>query len=416
MTIARLDLAALPRPPLHQAPAVRAGGFLFFSGLMAAEADGRLAEGARVPDGLRSYVAPGKRQARLVLDRLRRACAEAGTALDRVVKAQVFLTDLGDLPDVEEVWREAFAVPPARTVVATRDLPIEGARVLVEAIALDGAGTRPEPVAVDEPPLDHASAAVRAGPFVFLSGRAATDARTGLAPEVRPAGRRWLSPIKLEAAYALERLARTLAAAGSSPAHVVKAQVFLRDLRDFPAFDEVWRECFPVPPPRTTVGVPALPVPDARVAIDLTAIRADSPWPREVLDVPPGVPAPLAHYAVGVRVGPWVFAAGQIASDYRTGVPPEARVPDAFPYYGIAIKRQARYVLGNLRPVLAAGGASLARTVRAQVFLEDFADLPALEEVWREHFPDPVPRTVVGTTGLLVPGTRVEIDLTALAG
>ena len=36
-------------------------------------------------------------------------------------------------------------------------------------------------------------------------------------------------------------------------------------------------------------------------------------------------PRPLAHYSEGTKVGPWFFAAGQIASDYKTGVPPEAR-------------------------------------------------------------------------------------------
>ena len=35
-------------------------------------------------------------------------------------------------------------------------------------------------------------------------------------------------------------------------------------------------------------------------------------------------PRPLAHYSEGVVAGPWVFAAGQIASDYKTGVPEAA--------------------------------------------------------------------------------------------
>src|SRR6266404_10004231 len=38
-----------------------------------------------------------------------------------------------------------------------------------------------------------------------------------------------------------------------------------------------------------------------------------------------GAPRPLANYNECFKVGPWVFAAGQIASDYKTGVAPEAR-------------------------------------------------------------------------------------------
>jgi enamine deaminase RidA (YjgF/YER057c/UK114 family) len=49
--------------------------------------------------------------------------------------------------------------------------------------------------------------------------------------------------------------------------------------------------------------------------------------------------------------------------------------------------------------------------VKAQVFLTDLDHFCAFDEVWREYFRTPPPRTTVGTTGLLVEGTLVEIDL-----
>ena len=61
-------------------------------------------------------------------------------------------------------------------------------------------------------------------------------------------------------------------AAGCDLKDVVKSQVFLTDLRDFYYFDQVWKEFFPSPPPRTTVQVSALAVPGCRVEIDLTAV------------------------------------------------------------------------------------------------------------------------------------------------
>ncbi len=60
-------------------------------------------------------------------------------------------------------------------------------------------------------------------------------------------------------------------------------------------------------------------------------------------------PRPLANYNECFKVGPWVFAAGQIASDYQTGVPAQARRNPAFPFYGSDIKLQTHYVLGNLK-------------------------------------------------------------------
>jgi enamine deaminase RidA (YjgF/YER057c/UK114 family) len=47
------------------------------------------------------------------------------------------------------------------------------------------------------------------------------------------------------------------------------------------------------------------------------------------------------------------------------------------------------------------------------VFHLDLANFAGFDEAWREFFPAPPPRTSVGTTGLLVPGTLVEIDLIA---
>jgi enamine deaminase RidA (YjgF/YER057c/UK114 family) len=85
-------------------------------------------------------------------------------------------------------------------------------------------------------------------------------------------------------------------------------------------------------------------------------------------------PRPLANYNECFKVGPWVFAAGQIASDYKTGVPPQARRNAEFPYYGSDIKLQTRYVLDNLKKTYEAAGSSFERVVKAQVFLTDLAN------------------------------------------
>ena len=69
----------------------------------------------------------------------------------------------------------------------------------------------------------------------------------------------------------LDNLARTFKAAGTSMDQVVKAQVFHTDLGNFAEFDEVWREFFPSPPPRTTIGTTGLLVPGCLVEIDLIA-------------------------------------------------------------------------------------------------------------------------------------------------
>ena len=124
-------------------------------------------------------------------------------------------------------------------------------------------------------------------------------------------------------------------------------------------------------------------------------------------------PRPLANYSEAFTVGEFVFAAGQIASDYKTSVPPEARRHANFPFYGSDIKLQTKYILNNLEQTLEAAGSSLDNVVKAQVFMTDWKNFCGFDEVWKEFFKVPPPRTTVGTSGLLVKDTLVEIDLIA---
>src|SRR5207253_10698223 len=124
-----------------------------------------------------------------------------------------------------------------------------------------------------------------------------------------------------------------------------------------------------------------------------------------------GAPRPLANYSEAMVTGPWIFAAGQLASDFKTGVPAEARKHPNFPFYGSDIKLQTRFVLENLKKTFAAAGSSLDDVCKAQVFLTVLNDFNGFDEVWKEYFKLPPARTTVGTTGLLVKDTLVEIDL-----
>ena len=105
----------------------------------------------------------------------------------------------------------------------------------------------------------------------FAEGALPTDYTSGIPTEAKkdPNFPFYGSDIKLRTRYVLNKLARTFEAAGSSLDHVIKAQVFLEDLNNFSAFDEVWKEFFKTPPARTTVETSALPLKDAMVLIDL---------------------------------------------------------------------------------------------------------------------------------------------------
>ncbi|MDB5557625.1 MAG: endoribonuclease, partial [Enterovirga sp.] len=132
--------------------------------------------------------------------------------------------------------------------------------------------------------------------------------------------------------------------------------------------------------------------------MDITSVTSDNP-------------KPLANYSEAVVAGGLVFAAGQLASDFKTGVPAEARKHPNFPFYGSDIKLQTEFVLKNLKRTFEAAGSSLDEVVKAQVFLTDLNDFNGFDEVWRTYFKAPPPRTTVETTGLLIKDTLIEIDL-----
>ena len=329
------------------------------------------------------------------------------------MKAQVFLTDLNNFAGFDEVWKQYFKSPPPRTTVGTTGLLVKDTLVEIDLIATLPAQS-PSTITSDAPkPLANYSEAVRVGDLIFAAGQLASDFKTGV-PTNAKRGENFPfygSEIQLQTEYVLENLKRTFEAAGSSLDHVVKAQVFLTDLDDFNAFDQVWKRYFKVPPPRTTVGTTGLLVKDTLVEIDLIGYVPRTGLKHEVIKS--GAPRPLANYSEAFTLGDFVFAAGQIASDYKTGVPTHARKHPNFPYYGSDIKLQTGYILDNLKQTFEAAGSSLDNVVKAQVFMTDLRNFSGFDEVWKHYFKVPPPRTTVGTSGLLVKDTLVEIDLIA---
>jgi 2-iminobutanoate/2-iminopropanoate deaminase len=107
------------------------------------------------------------------------------------------------------------------------------------------------------------SQAIRSGSLLFVSGQIALDPTTG---QLVGSG-----DVPSEARQVLENLSAILDAAGTSFANVVKTTVYLVDMADFSAMNEVYATYFPSPAPaRATVAVAGLPR-GARVEIELIA-------------------------------------------------------------------------------------------------------------------------------------------------
>jgi len=112
------------------------------------------------------------------------------------------------------------------------------------------------------------SQAIRAGGFLFASGQIPIDPATGEMVN---------GDARAQTTRVLENVRAVLEAGGSSFERVVKSTVFLLDLADFAAMNEVYATYFPhAPPARSTIQVARLPR-DARVEIEIVALLDPEP-------------------------------------------------------------------------------------------------------------------------------------------
>jgi 2-iminobutanoate/2-iminopropanoate deaminase len=119
-------------------------------------------------------------------------------------------------------------------------------------------------------PVGPYSQAVRAGNMLYVSGQMAIDPTSS--EIARP------SDVTAQTERVLDNLAAILDAAGASLASVAKTTIFLTDMANFAAVNEVYARRFGAAlPARSCVAVLALPNPDALVEIEAVALLAAGP-------------------------------------------------------------------------------------------------------------------------------------------
>jgi len=115
-------------------------------------------------------------------------------------------------------------------------------------------------------------------------------------------------------------------------------------------------------------------------------------------DEAPG-PFQGAPYSQAIVLGDMVFAAGQIGIDPATGEVVEG-----------AVGEQTERVMQNLGAVLEAAGSGLDRLVKTTIFLVDFGDFAAMNEVYARHVVEPYPARATVQIAALPSGALVEIE------
>jgi enamine deaminase RidA (YjgF/YER057c/UK114 family) len=263
-----------PQLPVHAtsgySPVLTCGDFVFVAG-QTAEAlkteEGPLDPEARMPAGHLWKGMPIKLETEFILRRkLKPALETVGNTLEEVVKAQVYLRDVEDIPGFNEVWGQHFgASPPATSIIttATPGFICEAGRIEINTISVrKGGATRKELLEAEVAmPYAGQAQAVRAGDLLFLSNLMAVDEKGALAAR---------SDVDSQMDHTLSSAERLCNEAGTSLANLVRVQQFHTGLADFPAAWRAWDRRLPGQYlPFSAIEVPALGVPGAVVMLDL---------------------------------------------------------------------------------------------------------------------------------------------------
>jgi len=113
-------------------------------------------------------------------------------------------------------------------------------------------------------------------------------------------------------------------------------------------------------------------------------------------------PAAVGPYSQAVRIGQFVYTAGQIPLDPATGK-----------MIAGTISAQTERALNNLEAVLTAAGSSLKDVVKTTVFLQDMGEFGAMNAVYAQFFSDDPPARSAVEVAALPLGARIEIEAVA---
>ncbi|MCZ6764113.1 MAG: RidA family protein [Alphaproteobacteria bacterium] len=216
-------------------------------------------------------------QTLIVMEKIRTGMEEAGGSIATLLKTNVLLDDIADLPKYREVERTFFAKhapgadPPASTVIAAKSLPRPEFLVEVEAIGAVDAGAANWPTLYC-PGDENASRSVSSGKLVFLSACDGANPATG-GIETENFAEQML--------IALDKVRTALEEAGSSMEKIVKTLLMLRRLEDYSEMrrtelaylQKYAPKLVAKPPASTLIQLPALSHPKSLFQIDVTATR-----------------------------------------------------------------------------------------------------------------------------------------------
>jgi enamine deaminase RidA (YjgF/YER057c/UK114 family) len=421
MTIERFGKTAYGDGRIVHTPVVRAGNWIFATGLRANRSDG-LMEPAVLKRG-RPLDAPPKaeREATFIFEQLKAQLAQAGGSLSGVARLDQYYRDALSVDPYHVARKRALAgqVAPSTSIIVSELLNLDAEMDVQVMAPTEASGYKLERAArpnLNAPQTSGYAPYLRVGDFVFIAGQLARDDSGDIAPEAKlPPGQLWNGTrIKRETEYLIEkRLRPGLASGGSSLDLVLKAQVYLSRVEDFPAFWQSWSQAFGgVVPPTTVVPVlpPAFGSRDA--TIEVNVIAAHESARGKVRDVPCEVSLVGDGMIPGRVCDGILFVAGLTAVD-EDGLVASAGINETVPFYSDSARAQLADILTKAQKIFQAAGTDLSNVVRALQFHSDLRTFYGAHGEWTRFIGDMgLPFSAVQVApDLFVPGASLIVDL-----
>jgi enamine deaminase RidA (YjgF/YER057c/UK114 family) len=211
----------------------------------------------------------------LITSRLKPALEAGGSSIKNAIKAQVYLTNIEDLPEFLDVWNSHFGGSPcALTVVATKGLALLESIIEINIFGVRDGGKIKKEIVEHKPSaaMRLGPAAVRAGDLFCLSALYAADADGAIAPARQSAGLKYFGAPAQHEMRAILGAADEICRAGGVPLdNLVRANHFVGDLDlVYPAL-RVWQEKRKgAPIPFGAVRTPSpMPIPGCNIIADM---------------------------------------------------------------------------------------------------------------------------------------------------
>ncbi len=339
-------------------------------------------------------------------------------AMSDIVRITVFVTNIKDVDAVDEVYKSFFTTyVPTRTTVAVAALPMD-ALVQVEALVSNGVGSIPNaPQAGDLIKLTNNTANA---PISNLSTQTVAFSHynniSAQLPIDPKSGKLVTGGVKEQAAQCLKNIKAILESIDVPFDDIVKINIFLKDLADIEAVNEVYTTFFPDSaiaravaylPARTVIAAAALPM-DALVQIEAVVSHGDGTPPQAVEDRHGIIveanntsAAPINPLSTQtVAFSHYNHLSAQLPVDAQSGA-----------VVAGGVKEQAEQCLKNIKAIIESVDHVMEDVVKVNIYLKNITDIEAVNEVYATFFPGGIPaRRVVGVAAISM-DALVQIDV-----